>query len=101
MRIAQALGDDFAALREVRKARAEKDSPELAALEGTNERRRGRLGDEAPALAPWNGRLAGIFEMLQQADAAPSAPLARAAEEAIAQTRELVARWKKLKINAR
>jgi hypothetical protein len=39
--------------------------------------------------------------MLQQADAAPSAPLARAAEEAIAQTRELVARWKKLKINAR
>jgi photosystem II stability/assembly factor-like uncharacterized protein len=101
MRIAQALGDDFAALREVRKARAEKDSPELAALEGTDERRRGRLGDEVPALAPWNGRLAGIFEMLQQADAAPSAPLARAAEEAIAQTRELVARWKKLKINAR
>jgi hypothetical protein len=96
MRLAQALDENFAAVQEVRKARAAKDAPELSALEGSVERRRFRLADEAPALVPWNTRLAGIFEMLQQADEAPSAALARAAEKAIAQNRELVARWHKI-----
>src|SRR5439155_13013284 len=100
MRVARALDDGFAALQEVRKARAAKDSPELAALEGTGARRRGRR-EEAPALASWNARLAAIFESLQQADAAPSEPLQGAAEKAIAQNRELLARWEKLKVNAR
>jgi photosystem II stability/assembly factor-like uncharacterized protein len=95
LRVAQALDEDFAALQEVRKARAVKDSPELAAIEGTIDRRRFRLDEEQPALAPWNDRLAGIYEMLQQADAAPSQALAKAAEETIAQTRKLVAQWKK------
>ncbi len=101
VRVAQALDENFAAVQEVRKARAAKDSPELATLEGSVERRPGRRRDEAPALLPWNARLAGIFEMLQQADAAPSAALARAAEEAMAQNRVLVARWHKLQVNAR
>jgi len=52
VRVAQALDENFAAVQEVRKARAAKDSPELAALEGSVERRRRRRADEAPPLCP-------------------------------------------------
>jgi len=92
-RVAQAIDDDFAALQAVRKARAAKDTPELEELEGVEKPLRIRRWEEPPpSLKSLNARLSAIFVMLQETDAAPTGPLGRAAEEAIAQTRALLAK---------
>jgi photosystem II stability/assembly factor-like uncharacterized protein len=112
-RVAQALEQMAAALREVRKLR---EAPKggaggssgnggtssreslLAALESTkDDRPPGAPEDETPTLVRSNARLTHVFGLLQDADVAPMPQVARAADMAIAEARELIARLAKLR----
>ncbi|MFN2546734.1 MAG: WD40/YVTN/BNR-like repeat-containing protein [Myxococcales bacterium] len=91
-RLAAALDEDFDALTKVREARKQHpDDKRLEELEGSAEPRRpGEKREEKPALAPWNGRLAALYDLLQSSDAAPTPQAAAAAEKVLAETAALV-----------
>ena len=98
-KVAAAIRDDLDALgqlRELRKQHPPNDA-ELAALEGSMEEKRPWAKESPPALAPWSARLAGVYQLLQGSDAAPTARALAAADQAAKEARELVARFKKLR----
>ena len=101
--LADALRADHQALVALRalRRRLEGRSPELQAkladLEGSEDRQswRGR-GEQPPSLVRWSARLNDLLQKLQSADVMPTPALVEAAESSIAQTAQLVARWKQL-----
>ncbi|TMA19596.1 MAG: hypothetical protein E6J88_18250 [Deltaproteobacteria bacterium] len=87
-RLAAALDQDFEALMQVREARKQHpDDKRLEELEGGGERKK---REEKPALAPWNSRLAALYDLLQSNDAAPTPQAVRAAEQVLKETAALV-----------
>ena len=87
-RLAAALDQDFDALMQVREARKQHpDDKRLEELEGGGERKK---REEKPALAPWNSRLAALYDLLQSNDAAPTPQAVRAAEQVLKETAALV-----------
>ena len=103
MRVADALRADHDALVALRalRRRLEGRAPELqaklAALEGSEEKDawRGR-GERPPTLVRSSARLSDLLHKAQSADVAPTPALAEAAESSIAETTQLVSRWKQL-----
>jgi photosystem II stability/assembly factor-like uncharacterized protein len=97
-RLAEAMRENFHALEQVRKARKEHpDDARLAALEGDPEPRRPwEKRDEKPALAPWNARLARLYELFQSSDLPPTPQGVKAADKVLKENAALVASWKKL-----
>jgi photosystem II stability/assembly factor-like uncharacterized protein len=104
-RVAEALEQVAAALREVRKLREAVQAGSggatarnarislLAALEGAKEERPpGLPEDETPTLLRSNARLTRVLNLLQEADVAPVRQLSRAADKAIAEAHKLAAR---------
>jgi len=84
----RALDQDFDALMQVREARKQHpDDKRLEELEGGGERKK---REEKPALAPWNSRLAALYDLLQSNDAAPTPQAVRAAEQVLKETAALV-----------
>jgi photosystem II stability/assembly factor-like uncharacterized protein len=98
-RLAAALDEDMETLEEVRAARKQHpDDKQLAALEGETEPLRPwDKREEEPALAPWNARLAAVYDLLQSTDNAPTPQAVQAAEQVLKETAQLLARWRKLK----
>jgi photosystem II stability/assembly factor-like uncharacterized protein len=106
-RVAGALEQTAAALREIRKLRGATPggaaatsarSSQLAALEGAkDERPPGIPEDETPTLLRSNARLTRVLNLLQEADVAPVRQLSRAADKAIAEAHKLVARLARLR----
>ncbi len=102
--ISEALSRDFAALTEVRAARAaqkaagaggRKGTPatyeaDLASLEGTGAGRRGAHPDD---LAGLNGKLAGLYAIVESSDTAPTTQAEAAWKELSESLEKTLARW--------
>jgi len=74
------------------------DDKVLAALEGETEPKRPwEKREEKPALAPWNARLAAVYQLFQSTDETPVPQAVKAAEQVLKETGELLQRWEKLK----
>ena len=94
MRVSAMLRADFDALHEVRKLR--KKEPKAAAFDGSASRfRRGGAGGDD--FASLNGELAGVLELLQGADAAPTTQAAAAVEQLDGRLKKLLASWEELR----
>jgi len=77
---------------QVREARKQHpDDKRLQELEGeAAPKRPWEKREEKPALAPWNARLAAVYDLLQSTDAAPTPQAVKAAEQVLKETAALV-----------
>jgi photosystem II stability/assembly factor-like uncharacterized protein len=92
-RLADALQTDTALIEQIRKLRAERpQDAALEALEGKVEERRPWAKQQPSSLVPWNARIAGIYEVLQSTDVAPTPQAVKAAETVLEETAELFSR---------
>ena len=120
LRVTDAIARDAAALSQVhalreslRKAKESAKGPaadslasldeKAASLEGSGGGRRGggRTAAMRDDLARVNGRLVGLLDVLQEADAPPTAAMSAALEETEKSLEGLLARWKELQGDAR
>ena len=96
-RLADALQVNSGLIEQVRKLRKERpQDQELAALEGRTEDPKPWAKPQTPALVPWNARIAGLYDMLQSTDAAPTPQGVQAATQVLQEADELVARARKV-----
>ncbi|HYS08743.1 MAG TPA: hypothetical protein VEP66_08355 [Myxococcales bacterium] len=96
-RLAAALQVNSGLIEQVRKLRKERpQDQELAALEGRTEDPKPWAKPQTPALVPWNARIAGLYDMLQSTDAAPTPQGVQAATQVLQEADELVARARKV-----
>jgi len=96
-RLADALQVNSGLIEQVRKLRKERpQDQELAALEGRTEDPKPWAKPQTPALVPWNARIAGLYDMLQSTDAAPTPQGVQAATKVLQEADELVARARKV-----
>jgi photosystem II stability/assembly factor-like uncharacterized protein len=104
----KAMNDDYAALEEVRKFRAQlrdrrtNDASDaldrkLSAIEGAGGGRGGRGAAEGPSLARLNGELSQILELLEDSDQTPTTQAASAVDELCKMLDALLAQWKTIK----
>jgi hypothetical protein len=106
VRLADALTRDTRAVKELRETRASvgKTNPDLdkklAALESTG-RRRQRRTQQARSLTSVNAELAELLVHVEEADAPPTAALARAADVALRETEALLSAWSRLEAEVR
>jgi len=96
-RLADALQVNSGLIEQVRKLRKERpQDQELVALEGRTEDPKPWAKPQTPALVPWNARIAGLYDMLQSTDAAPTPQGVQAATQVLQEADELVARARKV-----
>jgi photosystem II stability/assembly factor-like uncharacterized protein len=92
-RLAEALQTDTGLIEQVRKLRKEgPPDAELQTLEGSAEERRPWAKQQPPSLLPWNARIAGVYDLLQSTDLAPTPQAVKAAETVLRETEELFSR---------
>ncbi len=98
-KVAAMMTQAFDALEVLRAARkAHPDDKGLAELEGETEPKRPwEKREEKPALAPWNARLAAVYQLFQSTDEPPVPQAVKAAEQVLKETGQLLQRWEKLK----
>jgi hypothetical protein len=94
MRVYDMLRSDFGALEEVRRLKAKE--PKAAAFDGSASRfRRGGAGGDN--FASLNGELAGVLELLQGADAAPTTQVVAAVDQLEGRLKKLVGLWERVR----
>jgi DNA repair ATPase RecN len=101
LKLARELQKTAAALRELDQLRAQHARPdqELDALKGTTEERdlNKPPPPETPSLSRSSARLTQALQLLQSADAAPTAATEKAVEAALREADFVLAKWTKLK----